>query len=170
MAKYDPLERYLSAQPEYGCTLTFSQIEEIIGAPLPASARRHRSWWGNDSTHVQAQTWMGAGWTTDPPRLDEEMVLFRRTYFSPPPPSKKSTDGEHSQVIVRKLEAAVVDALKRKARRKGHSLEQELRGILTRAAGPERRDLIAEADRIRALTAGPLEDSVTLIRQDRDSR
>ena len=169
MAKYDPLERYLSAQPENGCTLTFSQIEEIIGAPLPPSARRHRSWWGNDSTHVQALTWMGAGWTTEPPRLDEEIVKFRRTYLSPPPP-EKLTDEEHSQVIVRKLDTAVVDALKRKARRKGHSLEQELRGILTRAAGPERRDLIAEADRIRAMTAGPLEDSVTLIRQDRDSR
>ena len=169
MAKYDPLERYLSAQPENGCTLTFSQIEEIIGAPLPPSARRHRSWWGNDSTHVQAQTWMGAGWTTEPPRLDEEIVNFRRTYLSPPPP-EKLIDEEHSQVIVRKLDTTVVDALKRKARRKGHSLEQELRGILTRAAGPERRDLIAEADRIRAMTAGPLEDSVTLIRQDRDSR
>ena len=73
-------------------------------------------------------------------------------------------------MIVRKLDSAVVAALKRRARRKGHSLEQELRGILTRATGPERKDLIAEADRIRAMTAGPLEDSVILIRQDRDSR
>ena len=170
MAKYEPLQRYLSAQPEDGCTLTFSQIEKIIGAPLPPSARRHKSWWGNDSTHVQAQTWMGAGWVTDPPRLDEETIPFRRSYGSPPLPTEKNADEGHSQVIVRKLETAVVDALKRKARRKGHSLEQELRGILTRAAGPERTDLIAEADRIRAMTAGPLEDSVTLIRQDRDSR
>lgn len=170
MAKYDPLERYLSAQPKSGCTLTFSQIEKIIGAPLPPSARRHKSWWGNDSTHVQAQTWMGAGWMTDLPRLDEEIVLFRRAYFSPPSSRETSPDELYSQVIVRKLNSTVVKALKRKARRKGHSLEQELRGILTRAAGPERRDLIAEADRIRAITAGPLEDSVALIRQDRDSR
>ena len=170
MAKYDPLELYLSAQPEDGCTLTFAQIEEIIGAPLPPSARRHKSWWGNDNTHVQAQTWMDAGWMTDPPRLDEEIILFRRAYFSPPPPTEKPDEGEHSQVIVRKLDSAVVDALKRKARRKGHSLEQELRGILTHAARPERAELIAEADRIRAMTAGPLEDSVILIRQDRDSR
>ena len=170
MAKYDPLKRYLSALPENGCMLTFSQIEEIIGAPLPPSARQHKSWWGNDSTHVQAQTWMSAGWMADPPQFDEETVLFRRGYFSPPTPSKKLTDGEHSQVIVRKLDTAVVAALKQRARRRGHSLEQELRAILTRAAAPERAELIAEADRIRAMTAGPLEDSVTLLRQDRDSR
>lgn len=170
MAKYDPLQRFLSAQPEDGCSLTFSQIEKIIGAPLPPSARRHRSWWGNDNTHVQAQTWLGAGWMTDPPRLDEEIVPFRRAYISPPLPTEEPDKAGHSQVIVRKLDSAVVDALKRKAQRKGHSLEQELRGILTRAAGPERRDLITEADRIRAMTAGPLEDSVILIRQDRDSR
>ena len=169
MAKYDPLERYLSAQPDVGCTLTFSQIEEIIGAPLPPSARRHKSWWGNDSTHVQAQTWMGVGWMTDPPRLDEETVLFRRACFSPSPPEMFPV-GDHAQVIVRKLDTAIVAALKRKAKHKGHSLEQELREILTCAAGPERRHLIAEADRIRAMTAGPLEDSVSLLRLDRDSR
>ena len=170
MAKYDPLGRYLSALPENGCTLTFSQIESILAAPLPPSARRHMAWWGNDSTHVQAQTWMGAGWVTDPPRLDEETVLFRRAQFSPPPPPERSAGGDHSQVVVRKLDPAVVMALKEKASRKGHSLQQELREILTRAAGPERRELIEEADRIRAMTASPLEDSVTLLRQDRDSR
>ena len=39
----------------------------------------------------------------------------------------------------------------------------------TRAGNRNRRDLIAEADRIRAMTAGPLEDSVALLRRDRDS-
>ena len=35
------------------------------------------------------------------------------------------------------------------------------------AGTPERQGLIAEADRIRAMTPGPLEDSVTLLRRDR---
>ena len=42
--------------------------------------------------------------------------------------------------------------------------------ILTQAARPKRTELIAQADRVRAMTPGPLEDSVTLLRQDRDSR
>lgn len=42
----------------------------------------------------------------------------------------------------------------------------------TRAANaqPDRHELIAEADRIRAMTPGPLPDSTPLIRMDRDRR
>ena len=47
---------------------------------------------------------------------------------------------------------------------------QEPRAKPTRAGSHDRHDLIAEADRIRAMTAGPLEDSVALLRPDRDSR
>ena len=57
-----------------------------------------------------------------------------------------------------------------RARRNGRSLERELQLMLTRAARPDRAALIAETDRIRAMTAGPLQDSVSLLRQDRDSR
>ena len=169
MEKYRPLERYLSEQREESCTLTFSAIEGLIGAPLPASARTHPPWWGNDRTHVQARSWMRAGWAVERPRLAEERVCFRRTERRRLP-AERAPSGARSQVIVRNLDTEVVVALKRKARHKGHSLERELRAILTRAAGSERRELIAEADRIRAMTAGPLEDSVSLLRLDRDSR
>lgn len=75
-----------------------------------------------------------------------------------------------SQVLVRNLNPGVVAALKQRAKRKGHSLEHELRRILTEAARPERGDLLAEADRIRAMSPGPLRDSVDLIREERDRR
>ena len=169
MEKYRPLERYLSERREESCTLTFSAIEGLIGAPLPASARTHPTWWGNDRTHAQARSWMRAGWTVERSRLDDEQVRFVRTGRDRRS-LESSAGGARSQVIVRNLDTEVVVALKRKARHKGHSLERELRAILTRAAGPERRELIAEADRIRAMTAGPLEDSVSLLRLDRDSR
>ena len=84
-------------------------------------------------------------------------------------------DGPHqapavSQVIVRNLDSQVVGELKRRAKQKGRSLEGELRMILTRAARPQRAELLAEADRIRAMTPGPLEDSVAILRQDRNRR
>ena len=75
-----------------------------------------------------------------------------------------------AQVIVRNLDDEVVAALKRKAERHGRSLVQELRTILAGAARPDRAELLAEADRIRAMTAGVLPDSSDLIRGDRDSR
>ena len=75
-----------------------------------------------------------------------------------------------SQVIVRNLDERVVAELKRRAKRSGRSLEAQLRVILTEAARPHRSELIAQADRVRSMTPGPLVDSVTLLRQDRDSR
>ena len=167
MGKYEPLGKYLSSQPADSCTLTFSDVEEIIGGRLPASARTHQGWWGNDKTHVQARSWMHAGWkVTRHQLLRRGHVHFTRIVH-------ETTSDEIprvSQVIVRNLDARVIAELKRRAKRRGRSLEGELRVILTEAARPRRTELIAEADRVRAMTPGPLEDSVMLLRQERDSR
>ncbi len=170
MGKYDPLREYLSGQPGNSCTLTFSEVEGIIGDFLPVSARKHKPWWGNDETHTQASGWLRAGWKVERPRLGKEQVRFTRVDGNHGSLNDRSMDKAPSQVIVRNLDAGVVAELKRRAKRKGRSLERELRMILTQAARPERSKLIAEADRIRAMTAGPLEDSVSLLREDRDSR
>jgi plasmid stability protein len=74
-------------------------------------------------------------------------------------------------VIVRNLDDAVVSSLKFKAELHGHSLEQELREILQRAAELTPQEKIALVDRIAAKQKCPLEDDSTdLIREDRDHR
>ena len=50
MSKYDPLNRVLSQQSTDRITLTFSEIEAILGFTLPASAHRHTAWWSNSNT------------------------------------------------------------------------------------------------------------------------
>jgi plasmid stability protein len=76
-----------------------------------------------------------------------------------------------AQVIVRNLDVDVVASLKFKAELHGHSLEQELRQILRRAAELTVEEKLALVDRIRAKQKRPLEDdSADLIREDRDSR
>jgi antitoxin FitA len=76
-----------------------------------------------------------------------------------------------AQVIVRNLDDDVVSSLKFKAELHGHSLEQELRNILKRAAELTSEEKLALADRIAAMTPRPLDtDSADLIREDRDSR
>ena len=76
-----------------------------------------------------------------------------------------------AQVIVRNLDEEVVSSLKFKAELHGHSLEQELRQILRRAAELTVQEKLALVDRIRAKQKRPLEDdSAVLIREDRDSR
>ena len=77
-----------------------------------------------------------------------------------------------AQVLIRKLDDGVVAALKRRARLKGRSLEQELREILTAVAALTPAQRLTRADRIRAMTPGQISqsDSTDLIREDRDAR
>lgn len=167
MAKYDPLGKHLSRQPTDSCTLTFPEVEKIIGGRLPASAREHQGWWGNDRTHVQARSWLQVGWkVTRHHLLPRGHVHFTRIVHD----NLAEESPRVSQVIVRNLDERVVAELKRRARQGGRSLEAELRVILTEAARPHRTELITQADQVRSMTPGPLEDSVTLLRQDRDSR
>jgi plasmid stability protein len=74
-----------------------------------------------------------------------------------------------AQVLVRNLPDDVVDRLKARAALARHSLEQELRQILIEAARPGRDEILADMDRIRAMTPNvPQTDSAELIREDRD--
>ncbi len=63
VSKYDPLRDHLKARPGNAVTMTFRQIEHVLGRRLPASARRYAHWWANDRTgnHVQANAWLAAG-------------------------------------------------------------------------------------------------------------
>jgi antitoxin FitA len=74
-----------------------------------------------------------------------------------------------AQVIVRHLEDDTVRRLKERARRKGHSLERELRDILSAAARHDMAEFKALAAAIRARYQGtPQTDSALLLREDRD--
>ena len=79
------------------------------------------------------------------------------------------------QVIVRNLDDAVIEAHRRRAKARGVSLEQELRDVLSRAAGPSREERLRRIDEIRAMTPGlgPGEQRTpaeVLVREGRDSR
>lgn len=79
-----------------------------------------------------------------------------------------------AQLLVRNIDAAVVDHLKARAKAAGRSLEAEVRDLLTRAAAVPDRAALVEAFRKARKAAGPLPDgwpdSTAMIREDRDSR
>lgn len=76
MSKYDPLRRYL----EYASgvvELRFSEVEQILGAALPGSARRHAAWWSNSGgTHVQSDAWLSAGYRTQDVDIEQQTLKF----------------------------------------------------------------------------------------------
>lgn len=74
MSKYDPLRDYLAGLDQASVTMSFEGVEELVG-PLPASARKHRPWWANDSK-VEAQAWRAAGWHVDTVDQRRERVVF----------------------------------------------------------------------------------------------
>jgi plasmid stability protein len=74
-----------------------------------------------------------------------------------------------AQVLVRNLDDQVIERLKSKAELKGHSLEQELREIITAAAALTADEKLALFKRLRALSP-PLHgiDTRAAIRYGRD--
>jgi hypothetical protein len=44
-AQYQPLLKYLTERFADSLVLTFSQIEDLLGAALPDDARRSAAWW-----------------------------------------------------------------------------------------------------------------------------
>jgi plasmid stability protein len=65
---------------------------------------------------------------------------------------------------VRRLDPKVIERLKARARTRGHSLEAELRGILTQASRqPLILDALAEADRIAAMTPEGMAQSDSVV-------
>jgi hypothetical protein len=63
--KYVPLTAFLRDQPPEveRVTLTFAEVEDLIGEPLPRTAyTQRRSWWTNGRTAYRARIWLSVGW------------------------------------------------------------------------------------------------------------
>ena len=69
-AKYRGLAEYLLSSNETKVALTYSQIEKILGFPLPDTAKKFKqSYWANTETHSYASSWMAVGYKA---RVDVE--------------------------------------------------------------------------------------------------
>lgn len=80
LTKYEPLGRFLGSATEPTVTMSFAQLEQVLGSRLPSSAYNHRAWWGNQrrGPRPHARAWMDAGWEVDTVILTGGHVTFRR--------------------------------------------------------------------------------------------
>lgn len=74
--RYGPLHDFLASGSDNVATITFADIEALVGE-LPASARLHRPWWAN-SANTQARAWRDAGWRVQSVDQASEQVVFAR--------------------------------------------------------------------------------------------
>jgi hypothetical protein len=77
MSKYSLLQVFLESSKKPTETLSFQQVEDILGFSLPDSASKHRPWWANGG-HSQADAWLDAGWQVESVSLGIS-VTFRKT-------------------------------------------------------------------------------------------
>lgn len=77
--KYERLNDHLRHQTASEVPMTFAEIEALIGAALPPSARKHRPWWSNNSANSAAtHAWLDAGYETERVDMGGERLVFRR--------------------------------------------------------------------------------------------
>jgi hypothetical protein len=74
--KYRELWRWLKQQTSDRVELTFAQVEQILGFPLPSSCRMHMAhWYGFDGSAV-ARAIYDAGWKSTEVSLTQETAVF----------------------------------------------------------------------------------------------
>jgi DNA-binding XRE family transcriptional regulator len=78
-SKYHPLYEHLRASGADALTLTFAQVEMLMGESMPASARARRGWWSNRAAgSPQSAAWTEAGYRVEDVDLQGEHVTFRK--------------------------------------------------------------------------------------------
>ncbi|MBS7646689.1 MAG: hypothetical protein QW566_00125 [Candidatus Jordarchaeales archaeon] len=78
-SRYTQLAEWLEKQKADSVSVSFDELERLLGCPLPGSARKLRVWWSNDASHTQAKYgWLGAGWKVEAVNLEAGVVRFRR--------------------------------------------------------------------------------------------
>jgi len=116
-SKYCTLGEHLAENANDELILSFSDIEDILGFPLPKSAHKFRTWWANDNTHSHAiNGWLTYGWQVREIDLKNRHILFRRVaklrlHDATPPIKSPSKSSAPKITQVRLFEAQAREVL-----------------------------------------------------------
>ncbi|SFZ86311.1 hypothetical protein SAMN02983003_3491 [Devosia enhydra] len=90
MSKYTPLTAFLANAAPRRLKLTFAEIEQVLGFPLPSS-KRYPAWWSNNpSNNVMTKAWLKAGYRTEQVDVANENVVFSAVSAKAPAASAPS--------------------------------------------------------------------------------
>jgi len=79
MSKYDPLGHFLARSRHDQVAMTFSEIEGVLGFPLPEKSKRIRAWWSNNADNsVLTKVWLDAGFRSEQVDMASQKLVFRR--------------------------------------------------------------------------------------------
>lgn len=79
--KFERLNQYFRDLQEFEVTLSFSQIEKIMGDRLADSAYKYSAYWSHSKTHTITKCWIENGYKLVHLKLNEQKVSFRKDVF-----------------------------------------------------------------------------------------
>ena len=90
MSKYAALEAHLRESGQDTVSMTFADIERVIGADLPPSAFKYRPWWSNNpSNSVITHSWLEAGYkTANVDMANKTLAFVKYAPYGPPTESE----------------------------------------------------------------------------------
>lgn len=80
-SKYDKLQSYFTHSNEDVLSLSFSEIETILGFKLNESAYKHSAIWSNSNSHPIALAWLNAGYKSEQLSLARQTIVFRKSGY-----------------------------------------------------------------------------------------
>ena len=84
-SRYAPLVAYIAACPSAPVRLTFAEIEDLLGSPLPDAARHEPAWWsGVDTVSEQSSAWTLATRSADASCASGRVVFDRNSTATAP--------------------------------------------------------------------------------------
>lgn len=82
MSKYEKLANYLSGLADQKVSMTFADVEQVLGSKLPPVAYSSNAFWANSRTndsHTWAHLWQGAGWQASNVDVPGQKLVFIKT-------------------------------------------------------------------------------------------
>jgi len=76
--KYRLLSDYLYNSEHSRISLSFGDLEQILGFELPPSAYKYREFWANTKSHSIALSWLGVGFETVEVDVRKKLIVFEQ--------------------------------------------------------------------------------------------
>lgn len=105
MSKFQGLSDHLAGQKGNEWRGSFDEVEKLLGAPLPKTARSGVAWWANDPAKAQSSAWLGAGWQVMDADPKAGTVTFLRADAAKPARKKAPAKAAAAKAAASKAEA-----------------------------------------------------------------
>jgi hypothetical protein len=167
---YQPLLQHLarSASPEL--SMSYAEIEAVLGRRLPPSARNEavkRQWWANTETHSQAKAWLANGRKAKLDVRNDVVTFYRNGEASATLRSGPLSDEADVHVPRASLQPAAIRLVEDYMEEHEVEFAQAMADLLNQAARRHRREAL---DWFAGHTTPSSTPSSELIRMDRDGR